>query len=43
MDLSQVVDDISGFYDNIYGVWGSELKESEERLKLMHSFSRYSF
>lgn len=41
--LSQVVDDISGFYDNIYGVWGSEVKESEERLKLMHSFSRYSF
>jgi flavin-dependent dehydrogenase len=41
--LNQVVDDISGFYDNIYGVWGNEVKESEERLKLMHSFSRYSF
>lgn len=41
--LNQVVDDISGFYDNIYGVWGGEVKESEERLKLMHSFSRYSF
>jgi 2-polyprenyl-6-methoxyphenol hydroxylase-like FAD-dependent oxidoreductase len=40
--LSQGFEDISGFYDNIYGEWGSAVKESEERLMLMNSFSRRS-
>jgi len=40
--LSQGVEEVSGFYDNIYGEWESEVKESEERLMLMNSFSRRS-
>jgi 2-polyprenyl-6-methoxyphenol hydroxylase-like FAD-dependent oxidoreductase len=41
--LSQGGEDVSGFYDKVYGEWGSEVKESEKRLNFMHLFSIYSF